>query len=81
MATDTNDPGTLDLLAPPRRGRPRKVDALTPAEKQSRYRKGYRACRRRLEMALAAYDASPGDVHAQIALAERVRALLEYKPR
>ena len=34
---------TPDLLGPPRRGRPRKPDALTPAERARRYRARKRA--------------------------------------
>lgn len=38
MAKQAADLYTLDLLSKPKRGRPRKPDALTPAQRARRYR-------------------------------------------
>ncbi len=38
MAKQTADTYTLDLLDKPRRGRPRKPDAKTPAQRAREYR-------------------------------------------
>jgi hypothetical protein len=81
MTVHPDDHGTLDHLAAAKRGRgrPRKPDALTSAEKQSRYRNGYRTGLNRLAKALAAYDAGEADAVGR--LVNQVRALLERTPR
>jgi hypothetical protein len=81
IVTDARDPGTGDLLASPKRprGRPKKLDALTSAERQSRYRQGCRTRLRGLALALAACDA--GTTNAVPQLVNQVRAVLESKPR
>lgn len=47
MAKQSADHFTLDLLDKPKRGRPRKPDALTPAERARAYRARKRAAKAR----------------------------------
>lgn len=53
MAKQAADHFTLDLLDKPKRGRPRKPDALTPAQRAKRYRDRLRADLVALERLLA----------------------------
>ena len=57
---------TRDLIDKPRRGRPRKVDALTPAQRAQRYRDNLKADRRRA--ASLAYG-------REMAARERIRSM------
>lgn len=49
MAKQAADHFTLDLLDKPKRGRPRKPDALTPAERARAYRARKRAAKAKRE--------------------------------
>lgn len=81
VTKNSSAPATGDSLAPVKRprGRPKKGGALSPAEKQSRYRNSYRAALGQLRDAVAAYDAGEADAVPRLLL--QVRLLLERAPR
>jgi hypothetical protein len=63
------DAYTVDFLDAPRRGRPRKPNALTPAERAKRYRENKRAAHASSPESLSSFLAESG-VHTRDDLAD-----------